>query len=48
MRDDPDNIVVHDPPQCSGCGKDLLGAEQVGDPERRQVLDIPDPKLICT
>ena len=25
-----------------------MGAEQVGDPERRQVLDIPDPKLICT
>jgi len=48
MQDDPDNIVPHEPPCCSNCGKDLSGAEQAGDPERRQVLDIADPRLICT
>lgn len=48
MRDDPDNTVVHEPPHCSSCGKDLSGAEQAGDPERRQVLDTPAPRLICT
>jgi len=40
MQDDPDNIVPHEPPHCSNCGKDLSGAEQAGDPEHRQVLDL--------
>ena len=46
MRDDPDHVVVHDPERCDACGKDLGNAE-VEAVERRQVLDTPDPTIIC-
>lgn len=39
-RPDPDQIVVHAPEVCGGCGADLAGASSVGD-QRRQVFDLP-------
>jgi transposase len=45
--DDPDEVVTHEPEQCASCGDDLSGAADEGF-ESRQVLDAPDPKLICT
>jgi transposase len=44
---DPDVIVRHIPSVCSGCGDDLAGALEVG-VTRRQVFDVPDPKLVVT
>jgi hypothetical protein len=40
--DDPDDVQVHTPPACDGCGADLAGAP-VEDTEVRQVTDIPVP-----
>ena len=45
--DDPDEVVIHEPEQCSSCGDDLSGASEEGF-ERRQVFDAPQPTLICT
>ena len=45
--DDPDEVVIHEPEQCSSCGDDLSGASEEGF-ESRQVFDAPDPQLICT
>lgn len=42
---DPDVIVRHEPAVCAGCGDGLAGAVQVG-VARRQVFDIPDPKIV--
>ena len=36
----PDEVVVHPPVCCGGCGADLAGADVVGE-VRRQVLEIP-------
>jgi transposase len=36
----PDEVVVHEPGVCRGCGSDLAGAPQVG-MTRRQEFDIP-------
>ncbi len=36
----PDQLVVHEPERCGGCGESLAGAEPVG-AERRQVFDLP-------
>jgi transposase len=36
----PDEVVVHEPGVCRGCGSDLAGAPQVG-VTRRQEFDIP-------
>ncbi|MHB8290628.1 MAG: FtsB family cell division protein [Acidimicrobiales bacterium] len=47
MRDDPDEVVPHEPSQCRDCGKDLSDADHEG-VERRQVFDTLHPKLICT
>jgi transposase len=44
---DPDVVVRHVPPVCGGCGDDLAGAVEVG-VARRQVFDVPDPKLVVT
>jgi len=41
---DPDQIVVHTPPVCRGCGSDLADAPVVGT-ERRQVFDLPPIEL---
>jgi transposase len=43
-RDDPDEVVPHEPERCSNCGEDLAGAPEEG-VEVRQVFDIPDPRL---
>ncbi len=43
----PDEIVIHAPNCCEGCGGDLSTGE-VTNVETRQVFDIPDPKLIVT
>lgn len=47
MREDPDVVVVRAPAWCSNCGGDLSGAF-VESIKRRQVFDIPDPKMTCT
>jgi transposase len=44
---DPDVIVRHEPAVCGGCGDALAGAEVLG-VARRQVFDIPEPKLVVT
>lgn len=47
MREKPDHIVPHSINQCECCGRSL--AEQVPDRvERRQVFDIPEPRLEVT
>lgn len=38
--DDPDEIIVHEPGRCAGCGRDGVAGEHVGT-ERRQVFDLP-------
>lgn len=37
---DPDEVVVHSPTTCTGCGADLAGADVVSE-EVRQVFDLP-------
>lgn len=39
--DDPDEVIEHAPPECTGCGADLAGAPVAG-MVRRQVHDIPE------
>jgi len=46
-RSDPDEIVVYEPEHCGSCGKDLTYAA-VESEVSRQVLDTPEPVLICT
>lgn len=41
MTDTPDEVVVHRPECCGGCGGDLSDAEVTG-VERRQVIDLPE------
>jgi len=38
---DPDEVVMHRPETCTGCGAGLEGADVMGT-ERRQVFDVPD------
>ncbi len=40
----PDYLIIHAPESCSLCGSSLNGAEVAGS-ERRQVHDLPPPKL---
>lgn len=43
----PDSVIIHSPLECDGCGADL--AETTGAcKEKRQVFDIPDPKIQVT
>lgn len=44
---DPDVVLRHVPSVCAGCGDDLAAAAEVG-VARRQVFDIPEPKLEVT
>ena len=44
---DPDVVVRHEPAVCGGCGSDLAGAAEVG-VARRQVFDVPEPRLVVT
>lgn len=46
-RADPDQVVVHVPAACTGCGGDLTDALVVGQ-ERRQVFDLPPIMLRVT
>ena len=46
MSDNPDETFVYEPERCRGCGSGLAGAAHEG-VERRQVFDLPDPKLFC-
>ena len=43
----PDEVVVHTPVGCVGCGGDLEAAEVVG-AETRQVFDVPPARLVAT
>lgn len=45
--DEPDRVVAHAPKDCGGCGAPLAGAETVGR-ERRQVVDLPELRLVTT
>jgi hypothetical protein len=42
--EDPDEVVVHTPQRCRGCGAVLVLAPVVG-VEARQVLDLPEIRL---
>jgi transposase len=44
---DPDQVVVHRPVACEGCGGDLTLAPVVG-VEARQVFDLPEVRLLTT
>ncbi len=41
LTDRPDQVLMHEPGRCSGCGTGLSGAE-VARSERRQVIDLPE------
>jgi transposase len=43
----PDVVVTHTPSNCTGCGSDIKNASAVV-AERRQVFDIPQPKINVT
>ncbi len=47
MVEKPDRIVPHRVERCSGCGRSLAG-QQPDRVERRQVHDLPEPKLEVT
>ena len=47
MAEKPDRIVPHRVERCSGCGRSLAGQEP-DRVERRQVHDLPEPKLEVT
>ncbi len=42
----PDEVVVHSPSQCRGCGESLTGGRITGC-ERRQVFDLPPVKFLA-
>ena len=46
QRDDPDEVVIHEPDRCSSCGEDLSSV-LAGRVEVRQVIDVPDPRPSC-
>ena len=46
MHETPDEVVTHEPERCASCGEDLSSAP-VESFSRRQVLDTPDPVLVC-
>jgi transposase len=43
----PDEVIVHVPDACDGCGGDLAGSEPVGE-DARQVFDLPAVRLVVT
>ncbi|MHB8437520.1 MAG: IS66 family transposase [Acidimicrobiales bacterium] len=47
MKAVPDEIVTHEPTNCSSCGEDLSEVDEEGI-ERRQVFDTPDPIIVST
>ena len=42
--DTPDRIEDHLPASCCGCGAPLAAADRLGEPIRRQVFDLPEPR----
>src|SRR5664279_5201810 len=40
QRDDPDEVVRHEPSRCDGCGRNSRAGMEIG-VERRQVFDLP-------
>ena len=44
----PDYIVTHVPEVCNGCGFGLSGTEGASTAEKRQVFEIPEPKIEVT
>lgn len=47
MVEDPDEVLVHEPAVCGGCGEDLAGAAAAG-VTRRQVFDLPPIRVRVT
>lgn len=47
LVDNPDTIVAHVPARCIGCGADLKTEPEIGR-ERRQVIDLPEPRPVVT
>lgn len=47
MSDNPDKVVVHKEETCNGCGCNLAG-QPIKNKEKRQVFDIPVPKVEIT
>jgi transposase len=47
LVDNPDTVVAHVPAICAGCGASLETAPETGR-ERRQVIDIPEPRPVVT
>lgn len=45
---DPDEIIVHGPVRCGGCGNDLDDTAPVVGVSARQVFDIPTPNVHVT
>lgn len=41
----PDEVILHVPARCAGCGADLAAADVVGE-EERQVFDLPPVRLV--
>jgi transposase len=44
LVDDPDVVIPHEPTVCAKCGVSLAEAVEVGQRERRQVIEIPQPR----
>jgi transposase len=47
LVDDPDTVVPHVPVACARCGADLEAALEI-ERERRQVIDLPEPRPVVT
>ena len=48
MSENPDQIVVHEPEVCAGCGGGLGEDDELVATARRQVVDIPQPQPVTT
>ena len=47
LVDDPDDIIPHEPPTCAACGTSLAAVPALSQ-ERRQVIEIPEPRPVVT
>jgi transposase len=47
LVDDPDTVVAHVPAVCAGCGANLETVPEIKR-ERRQVIEIPEPRPVVT
>lgn len=45
--ENPDQVIIHSPIECEGCGSNLLGIEGIST-EKRQVFDVPRPEVNVT